>query len=198
MRSNEGFEQESQRAKEVHDRAQTEWFDALKRVKDPATKSQDQIPCFSCEHRRHPVNVAPFAEVHFNNTEIMALRDTYNRERQRAAEERRICSQPGSSLGDSEVPGLHVWCDAHSRKQADGAVQEYAYCYRVLKALAPHGECPTFHSSAAASEERAKKRAVRAKEQEARDEEREKALNPFGLPHFSALSLRRKTDLPPK
>ena len=116
------------------------------------------LPCFGCAHMRYPVNVDPFAAVHFNNNEIMELRDAYKRERtQRAVEERRICAQPGNALGDYEVPSLHIWCDKHSRKSADGRIQEYAYCYRVLKALAPDGNCPSFLSEEVASREREKK-----------------------------------------
>ena len=138
---NEAFAAESERARKAN-------FDRMMAYKPaPLTEEQKRIPCFDCVHKRDPVTIDPFATVHFNNPDIMTVRDRHRTETARKAnDERRICSLPGPSLGDTEVPTRHIWCDLQTRKQADGKVQEYAYCYRVLRTTAPNGECPGFRS----------------------------------------------------
>jgi hypothetical protein len=102
-------------------------------------------PCFQCKHMHFPIEVDPFQKVHFHSTEIMALGNTYQREQtHRVAQERRLARQPGQALGSAEVPILHVWCDAYSRKDDEDAVREYAFCYRVLTSTAQDGNCPRF------------------------------------------------------
>ena len=156
------------RAEERQKQRRMERRDAPK----PAPAEQADIPCFGCGHKRDPVNVDPFTKVHFVSPDIMNVRDEYKRERKmRQIEERRICAQPGASLGDSEAPSLHIWCDHYSRKQADGQIQEYAYCYRALKAMAADGVCPSFLSREAAAQARSEES---EKTQQAKEDERRK------------------------
>ena len=134
-------------------------------------KTDDHVeaPCWGCEHKRDPVKIDPFAEVHVHNREIMDLRAEYEREmRLKVQEERRICAGPGNALGDAEVPRLYAWCDKYSQKGADGRIREYAYCYRALKAFAAGGECPGYSSARLAHErwEQERKKAAEAKAQD--------------------------------
>jgi hypothetical protein len=117
----------------------------MERKTAPLRPEQANIPCFRCAHRRDPVNIDPFENVHFITPEIMNLRaDWRNEQMQKKKGEQRACALPSPDLGESEVPSVHIWCDAHSRRQTDGKIQEYAYCYRVLRAKARDGECPSF------------------------------------------------------
>jgi hypothetical protein len=106
-------------------------------------KPGSQPQCFTCEHWRAPINIDLFSQIYFNNPEIMNLRDGYRREKkQNEAEERRICAQPGKSLGSEHPPQLQAWCDKFSTRSVDGNLQEYAYCLRVLRNIG--GDCPSY------------------------------------------------------
>lgn len=119
-------------------------------------------PCFSCAHMRHPAKVDPFAQIHFKTEETMQLRAQYrNEQKKRGSDELRICAQPGKALGDHDVPSKYVWCAQHSERSSDGKVAEYAYCFRVLKQIAPDGDCPSYLSGETAHEELKSKKCPR-------------------------------------